>query len=321
MMFRICLLSLFIATTFGLQDNLTVVPVSLPSSTTFAPNSTTHASSTQTQTTDIASFTMFPLRSTSATTVPHSTVKPTSTHGPPTPQQMCYSFNYTKSNNPCVKLCVTKQIFLLSNFTKNNKSYNSSVVIPGPSEVTISGMCPASINSNFDRSALNLKWAGKGDNKYELNITFLLNQKENGDGIRSLDKWYLESVTYLYQNMSVITYTRNITKHRAKTITSDIRRASTCDKPLVIILNPEPNKYENGTMTWLNISTYTLQPFALNLTHFDFKFVDSCEPSGIPLFVPIIVAGILAGFVLILLILYAIGRFRMKRKGEYERLT
>ena len=197
-----------------------------------------------------------------------------------------------------------ESIKFISNFTdKNNKTVNSTVTIPDPWNVTISGNCPVSISDTLDRSDIVLKWPG-----YGVSFTFLYNKKSNGVGKMALDKWYLESATYYIDKM--INYTRNVTKNNTDTIVSDIRRAYTCDNPFIMELYPE---LKNTSVTWLNITRYTIQPFALNLTNFQFQFLDTCEPGGIPLFVPIIVACILVAFVLILLILYVIGRFRPKK--------
>ena len=305
MKFYVTLLLLFLATGFSLQNSTTSLTTSLTTSTTATQNS--------------VSFTIIPFSSgIPSSSVPlSSSVTPShSPTSPPTPVPLvskCYSLNDTHSNHSCVMLCVREPIRLISNYTDaaTNKTKNSTVTVPDPWNVTISGFCPMSISDKLDRSAISLKWS-----KYVVSVTFLYNKKDNGGKNMALDKWYLESVTMMKENEN--NYTRNVTKNDTDTIVSDIRRAYTCDKPFILELYPEQ---KNTTVTWLNMTQYTIQPFALNLTNFSFKFIESCEPSGIPTFVPIIVAGILAAFVLILLLLYVIGRLRLKKKGEYERLT
>ena len=310
MKYCVALLSLFLATVYSLQN----------STTTTTTTTTIHTSATTTQ--NSVSFTVKPYSSgiPSSSVPPSSSVTPSHSPSiPPTPQPLvdkCYTLNETRSNQSCVKLCVYEPIRFLSNYTDaNNKTKNSTVTIPDPWNVTISGLCPVSLNGKFDRSAMSLQWHG-----YSFSFTFLYNKKNNGDGKLALDKWFLESATFMKENEN--NYTRNVTKNDTDTIVSDVRRAYTCDTPFILELYPElyPEQ-KNVTGTWLNMTRYTIQPFALNLTDFSFQFLDSCEPSGIPLFVPIIVAGILGLFVLVLLFLYVIGRFRLKKKGEYERLT
>ena len=291
MKFCVVLLSLFLATGFSLQNSTT--------STT-----TIHTSATATQ--HVASLTVIPhssgIPSSSVPPSSSSTIPPSSQHPttPPISFEDCYTLNHTHNNQSCVKLCVKEPIKFISNFTDKK---NKTVKVPDPWDVTISGNCPMSISDTLDRSDIFLKWPG-----YGVSFTFLYNKKSNGVGKMALDKWYLESATYTIDKM--INYTRNVTKNNTDTIVSDIRRAYTCDNPFIMELYPE---LKSTSVTWLIITRYTIQPFALNLTNFQFQFLDSCEPGGIPLFVPIIVACILVAFVLILLILYVIGRFRPKK--------
>ena len=298
-------LSLFIAT--GFANNWTLVPY-IPSATVVVNSTSNSIHTTSIPTTSLPSsyapnsFTVIPL---SSSFLPSSPIMPTLT--PVTlPNNTCYSVNYTNTK-PCVLLCVKQPIRLTSNFTYGN----ITVAIPGPKDI-VSGFCPKTINRNFDRSGLNFNWSNSGIN-YELNLTFVLNQKVNIGKLGLQDLWYLETATF----RSNMTYSVNFTDGTGTgTITSDVRRAYTCDTPRLINLTSNTT-----SVTIINMTEYTLQPFALNLTGNMFKFIDTCEPGGIPIFVPMIVAGILAGFVLILLLLYGFGRLRLKRKGEYEKLS
>ena len=327
--FGVCLcLLLFIATGLAVEDNFTMVALS--SSPTALVNSTTRhisATSTPLSTSATASdtFTINPYNF-SSTFMPSHTIKPTITPPPPTRNTSCYSVNSTDS--PCVLLCLnnaSQPIRLISNFTgEKGSAYNVTVLIPGPSHVKVSGFCPKSINSNIDRSGLYLSWSVSSVIKYELNLTFVLNQKPRvgspGDSLGGQDVWFLETATYLSHNVSDATYFVNLTNEtETETIASNVRRAYTCDKPRLFFFQNTNSK--NRTVTIMNITEYTLQPFALNLTRHKFLFLDTCEPGGIPLFVPIIVAGILTAFVCILLLLYVIGRFRTRKKVQYERLS
>ena len=329
MQIRVCLcVLLFIATATGIEDSLTMIPFnfsSIPVANSTIPSiSVTSTPAIPSSATANGSFTIFPLSSTLVSTlVPSNTVSPTLI--PPPPQQnSCYSVNKTK-DKPCVLLCVKQPIRLISNFTEGNGTvYDVTVPIPGPNGngATVSGFCPKSINSNFARSGLIIAWSVSSDINFKLELTFVLNLKKNDGQLGDQDVWFLESATYDYHNVSSeFKYSLNLTNGtETETITSNLRRAYTCDKPHLFYLKNNPT-IPTVTVTIMNITQYTLQPFALNLTEHEFTYIETCKPGGIPLFVPVVVAGILSGFVLILMFLYVIGRFRTKKKVQYERLS
>lgn len=216
-----------------------------------------------------------------------------------------------------MKLCVSSSINITTNLTL--KGVPKLVLVPGPSNVTIIGKCPVIIPGGLASSKISLRWTKTSKISHQLTFSFLLNQSPHSGRYGALDTWYLDSVSYLYNNNSNYSYTVHL--NETETISAQIRQAYTCSNNLTLELTQEPNKLSNVTGTNITLSSYTVQPFALNLTGNNFKYFDDCVPSGIPQFVPIIVACVLAGFVIILLVLYVIGRFRAKKKGQYERLT
>ena len=246
------------------------------------------------------------------TTQPQLTIFPAPTSTPTPPPKpyfpFCYTLNATKLTNPCVRLCVSRSINITTNLTLLK---GEPILIPGPSNVIITGQCPVIIPGGLANSKISLKWTKSSNIWHQLTFSFLLNQSPHSGRYGALDTWYLDSVSYLYHNVSNYSYIVHL--NETETISAQIRQAYTCSNNLTLELTQEPNKLSNGTGTNITLSSYTVQPFALNLTGNNFKYFNDCVPSGIPGIVVVLMGSILAGFVITLLLLYLICRFRIKR--------
>ena len=216
----------------------------------------------------------------------------------------CYSYNETNTSLPCVKICFQDmELTLLQTGTNTTKVYNMN------NFSQIRGTCPNKYSSSYLTSSMTFN-----STNLELTLLFRLNLVPTHDTIfRIQDIWYLYAINVTSKYSHSYGYVLSSSK---PTFFAHARQAYKCVAPLELPLSGHiPTQY--GTIV---LSNYVIQPFNLSDTEFGFKYFANCKETGIPFYIPILVAGILATFVLFLVLSYLIGYFS-RRNRSYDRLV
>ena len=264
-------------------------------------------------------FTVFPLLSSSFST----TVTPTPSHTPtptPTPTHSdCFQVNDT-NGKACLKMLIYTMNITTFNTTTKKLSTATALPLNVSSGILVYGSCPMTLpGGDFNVSSLVLKWS---DNKvnYSLSFSFRFNLKAK-KGINSdLNEWYLSAVNYTNG-----TYSYSIDTSKNATIDATSGKSYFCANELSLNMTPATptTSATKDTFAILYFSNYTVQAFDLGKTKYNFGDTINCVAAALPSYIPIIVGCSLAGLVLLVLVVYVIGRcYKGKQQEEgYERLS
>ena len=228
--------------------------------------------------------------------------------GSETGTMKCYSYNDPNTLQPCVKVCFQDmELTLYQTGTNTNQVYKMNKI------TRLDGTCPIRYSSNYVTSSLTFH-STNSSVKLELTLSFRLNLESTNDYIFSAkDIWYVYAIhissNYLHS------YGYNLSSSNP-TFFAHARQAYKCVASLIVPLSGHYST-QYGT---INLTNYMMQPFNLSDTEFDFKYFATCREAGIPFYIPILVAGILATFVLILVLTYLIGCFNRRNTRRYTRL-